>query len=52
MPFHPAFFYGGPVYNSAGGYYEPGGFSFFRLFLAICIFMVIFWIIVRLFSRA
>jgi len=50
MPFHPAFFYGGPVYNQAG-YYEPGGFSFFRLFLAICIFMLIFWIIARLFSR-
>jgi len=48
MPFHPAFFYGAPVY--VNGYYEPGGFSFFRLILAICIFMVLFWIIARIFS--
>jgi len=48
MPFHPAFFYGSPVL--VNGYYEPGGFSIFRLFLAICIFMLIFWIIARLFS--
>ena len=48
MPFHPAFFYGPPV--MVNGYYEPGGFSFLRLILAICIFMVLFWIIARLFS--
>jgi hypothetical protein len=48
MPFHPAFFYGAPV--MVNGYYEPGGFSIFRLFLAICIFLVFFWIIARIFS--
>lgn len=48
MPFHPAFFYGPPVYMN--GYYQPGGFSILRLFIAICIFMVIIWIIARLFS--
>ncbi len=49
MPFHPAFFYSPPML--VNGYYEPGGFSFIRLLLALAIFGVFFWILARIFSR-
>ena len=52
MPFHPAFYYGGPVYvnDGAGGYYAPGGFSFFRLIIGGLFFLFVLWLIVRIFT--
>lgn len=52
MPFHPAFYFGGPVYvnDASGGYYAPGGFSVVRLILGLLFFGFLLWIVVRLFS--
>ena len=51
-PFHPAFYYGAPYYvddGNGGGYYQAGGFSFFRLLISLVIFGAIFLLIGRLF---
>jgi hypothetical protein len=48
-PFHPAFFFSPPYYY--GGNYYPGEFSFFRLILGIGIFVLLIWLIMKLFSR-
>ena len=49
MPFHPAFYYGGPQYMNDGGYYAPGGFSFFRALIGLFFFGVIAAVVIAIF---
>lgn len=41
-PFHPAFYYGRPVYYEGGIY--PGEFSFGRLVIGLCALMFVIWL--------
>jgi hypothetical protein len=50
MPFHPAFYFGGPTYVADGGYYAPGGFSFIRLIFGLIFFAFVFWLVIKIFS--
>ncbi len=47
-PFHPAFYYGPPVYTS--GAYYPGGFSFFRFLFGLILIGGVIWVIVKVVS--
>ncbi len=52
-PFHPAFYFGGPTYvndGMGGGYYAPGGFSFFRLIIGAMLLMFVFWLVFKIFT--
>jgi len=46
-PFHPAFYYSPPIY--VNGYYEPGGFSLFRLLLSVALCLLCIGLMLRLF---
>ena len=48
-PFHPAFYYGAPVYYN--GMMYPGDFSWSHLFISIIVFIFIIWLIAKLFGR-
>jgi hypothetical protein len=50
LPFHPAFYYY-PPYVGPGGYYYPGGFNWFHLFISLAVFGLILWFITRLIFR-
>ncbi len=49
-PFHPAFYYGPPVYY--GGSYYPGQFDWTHLLITIVLVLVIVWLVVSIYKKA
>lgn len=49
-PFHPAFYYGPPVYY--GGSYYPGQFDFLHLLITIVLVLAVIWLIVSIYKKA
>ncbi len=49
-PFHPAFYYGPPVFY--GGSYYPGQFDFVRLLITMVLVLAVIWLIVKIYKTA
>ena len=49
-PFHPAFYYGPPVYY--GGSYYPGQFDFLHLLITIVLVLAAVWLVVSIYKKA
>ena len=49
-PFHPAFYYGPPVYY--GGSYYPGQFDFTHLLITMVLVLAVIWLIVAIYKKA
>ena len=48
-PFHPAFYYGPPVYY--GGSYYPGQFDFLHLLITIVLVLAAVWLVVSIYKK-
>ena len=49
-PFHPAFYYGPPVYY--GGSYYPGQFDWTHLLITTVLILAVIWLIVKIYKTA